>query len=368
MSQHASLDTQQENKTTDGRATIPEANVQSASGDAGNAMPPAFDPHPVEARWYRFWQDAGYFQPRRASDGDNRFAITIPPPNVTGVLHLGHALQHAIHDCLVRYHRMRGEPTLCVPGTDHASIGTHVKIEQEIWETERKTRFDLGREEFMGRAWAWKEKYGSTIIEQMKRLGCSYDWGRERFTMDEGYTKAVLTVFKQWYDAGLIYRGYRLVNWSPGAQTTVSDLEIEYREVNGNLWHFRYPIKDSDHFITVATTRPETMLGDTAVAVHPHDERYKDLIGQTAVLPLMNREIPIIADPFVDASFGTGAVKVTPAHDPNDYEMGQRHGLEMITVIGFDARMTEAAGAYAGLDREEARQAVVRDLQALGLV
>jgi valyl-tRNA synthetase len=331
-------------------------------------MPTAFDPHPVEAKWYVYWQQHDYFRPTGTPSEGHRFVITIPPPNVTGVLHLGHALQHSIHDCLIRYHRMRGMPTLCVPGTDHASIGTHVKIEQEIWETEHKTRFELGREEFMRRAWAWKEKYGSTIIEQMKALGCSYDWGRERFTMDEGYTRAVLTVFKQWYDKGYIYRGYRLVNWSPGAQTTVSDLEIEYREVNSHLWHLRYPVPGSDRTIVVATTRPETMLGDTAVAVHPDDERYRDLIGKTVRLPLMERDIPIVADSLVDASFGTGAVKVTPAHDPNDYDMGQRHGLPMISVIGFDANMTAEAGAYAGLSREDARQAVVRDLEAQGLL
>lgn len=331
-------------------------------------MPTAFDPHPVEAKWSAVWQEAGYFQPRAPREGEKPFVITIPPPNVTGVLHLGHALQHSIHDCLLRYHRMKGEPTLCVPGTDHASIGTQVKVEQHLKATEGKTRHDLGRDEFLRRSWEWKDKYGRTIIEQMKSLGCSYDWSRERFTMDEGYSRAVLTVFKEWFDKGLIYRGLRLVNWSPGAHSTVSDLEIDFRDVQSHLWHFKYPVKESDRFIIVATTRPETMLGDTAVAVHPDDERYRDLIGQTIVLPLMNREILIVADHFVDKEFGTGAVKVTPAHDPNDYEIGQRHGLPMISVIGFDAKMTEAAGAYAGLSREEARLGVVRDLQNLNLV
>ncbi len=331
-------------------------------------MPTAFDPHPVEAKWYAIWQEAGYFQPRAPREGETPFVIAIPPPNVTGVLHLGHALQHSIHDCLLRYHRMKGEPTLCVPGTDHASIGTQVKVEQHLFATEGKTRHDLGREEFLRRSWEWKDKYGRTIIEQMKSLGCSYDWSRERFTMDGGYSRAVLTVFKEWFDKGLIYRGLRLVNWSPGAHSTVSDLEIEFRDVQSHLWHFKYPVKDSDRFIIVATTRPETMLGDTGVAVHPDDERYRDLIGQSVILPLMNREIPIVADHFVDKEFGTGAVKVTPAHDPNDYEIGQRHGLPMISVIGFDAKMTEAAGAYAGLSREEARLSVVRDLQAQNLV
>jgi len=334
-----------------------------------DTMPTAFDAQPVEERWYANWQEHGYFAPQSAPDANNRpFVITIPPPNVTGVLHLGHALQHSIHDCLIRYHRMQGRPTLCVPGTDHASIATQIKVEQQLREVENKTRHDIGRDEFLKRAWIWKEKYGRTIIEQMKALGCSYDWERERFTMDEGYSRAVLTVFKQWHEEGHIYRGYRLVNWSPGAQTNVSDLEIEHREVNGSLWHFRYPVEGSDEFITVATTRPETMLGDTGVAVHPDDERYRHLHGKNVILPLMNRAIPIVADDSVDATFGTGAVKVTPAHDPTDYETGQRHGLPMISVIGFDAKMTAEAGSYAGLTREDARKAVVRDLDALGLL
>ncbi|HEX8834165.1 MAG TPA: class I tRNA ligase family protein, partial [Abditibacteriaceae bacterium] len=346
------------------------ANGVLTSASASAEMPTAFEPHPIEARWYPFWQARGYFQPAKSSpNADSKpFVITIPPPNVTGVLHLGHALQHSIHDCLLRYHRMRGDITLCVPGTDHASIATQIKVEQQLREDENKTRHDVGRDEFLRRAWIWKEKYGSTIIEQMKRLGCSYDWSRERFTMDEGYTRAVLTVFKKLHDDGHIYRGYRLVNWSPGAQTNVSDLEIEFREVASKLWHFRYPVEGTHEFITVATTRPETMLGDTAVAVHPEDERYQHLLGKSVVLPLMNRAIPIVADAYVDKEFGSGAVKITPAHDPNDYEIGERHGLEKISVIGFDANMTEAAGKYNGLSREAAREAVVADLQALGLV
>lgn len=332
------------------------------------SMPTAFDPHPVEARWSAFWQEHNFFAPNENNAANGRYCITIPPPNVTGVLHLGHALQHSIHDCLIRYHRMKGEATLCVPGTDHASIGTQVKVEQHLFATEGKTRHDIGREEFLRRSWQWKDKYGRTIIEQMKSLGCSYDWSRERFTMDDGYTRAVLTVFKEWFDKGLIYRGLRLVNWSPGAHSTVSDLEIEYREVAGHLWHFKYPVEGSEQFLIVATTRPETMLGDTGVAVHPDDERYKDLIGKNVILPLMNRPIPIFADRLVDKEFGTGAVKVTPAHDPNDYDMGQRHGLPMISVIDFDARMTAEAGDYAGLSREEAREAVVRDLKAQGFL
>ncbi|MBV9866942.1 MAG: valine--tRNA ligase [Abitibacteriaceae bacterium] len=343
-------------------------NSATANGQVAAAMPTAFDPHPVEAHWYPLWQQAGYFQPRQPAAGEKPFVITIPPPNVTGVLHLGHAMQHTIHDCLLRYHRMQGQPTLCVPGTDHASISTQIKVQQQLHQEEGKTRHDVGREEFVRRAWVWKNKYGSTIIQQLKSLGCSYDWSRERFTMDEAYSRAVLTVFKQWFDEGKIYRGLRLTNWSPGAQTTVSDLEIEYREVNGQIWHLRYPVQDSQEYIVVATTRPETMLGDTAVAVHPSDERYQHLIGKNVMLPLMNRLIPIVADSDVDASFGTGAVKVTPAHDPTDYDIGQRHDLPMISVIGFDAKMTGEAGAYAGLTREEARKAVVRDLQAQGLV
>jgi valyl-tRNA synthetase len=341
---------------------------QSENSHQNFSMPTAFDPHPVEARWYAFWQEHNYFAPDESMAANGRYCITIPPPNVTGVLHLGHAMQHSIHDCLIRYHRMKGEAALCVPGTDHASIGTQVKVEQYLFSTEGKTRHDIGREEFLRRSWEWKDKYGRTIIEQMKSLGCSYDWSRERFTMDEGYTRSVLTVFKEWFDRELIYRGLRLVNWSPGAHSTVSDLEIEYREVAGHLWHFKYPVKDSDRFIVVATTRPETMLGDTGVAVHPDDERYADLIGKNVILPLMNREIPIIADRLVDKEFGTGAVKVTPAHDPNDYDMGTRHGLPMISVIDFDAKMTAEAGSYAGLTREEARRAVVRDLESQGFL
>jgi valyl-tRNA synthetase len=331
-------------------------------------MATAFDPHPVEARWYEFWQEHGLFAPSENKTG-RHFCLTIPPPNVTGSLHLGHALQHSIHDCLLRYHRMKGDATLCVPGTDHASIATEVKVLDLVRETEGKSRHEIGRDEFLKRAWVWKEKYGGTIIGQLKALGCSYDWSRERFTMDEGYSRAVLTVFKKWYDEELIYRGLRLVNWSPGAQSTVSDLEIEYREINGSLWHFKYPVENSDEYIVVATTRPETMLGDTAVAVHPDDARYQHLHGRRVLLPLVNRPIPIVADNYVDASFGSGAVKVTPAHDPNDYEIGERHGLEKITVIGFDAKITDAAGAeYCGLAREEARKKVVKDLEALGLL
>ncbi|HEX8550295.1 MAG TPA: valine--tRNA ligase [Abditibacteriaceae bacterium] len=332
-------------------------------------MSTAFDPHPVEAKWYPFWNERNLFAPRTdAAENVSRYVITIPPPNVTGVLHLGHALQHSIHDCLIRFHRMRGDVTLCVPGTDHAGIATQIKVEGALREETGQTRHDIGRDEFTRRAYEWKDQYGGTIIDQMQRLGCSYDWSRERFTLDENYVRAVLTTFKKWFDAGHIYRGFRLVNWSPGAQTTVSDLEIEFRDVAGKLTHLRYPVEGTNEFITVATTRPETMLGDTAVAVHPEDARYTHLIGKNVRLPLMDRLIPIVGDAYVDKEFGSGAVKITPAHDPNDYEIGERHGLEKISVIGFDAKMTEAAGSYAGLANLEARKKVVADLDALGLV
>ena len=333
-----------------------------------STMATAFDPHPVETKWTEEWATRDIGAGRTPAPGERAYCITIPPPNVTGVLHLGHALQHSIHDCLIRYHRMKGLPTLCVPGTDHAGIGTQIKVEAELYQSEGKTRHDLGREAFEARTWEWKAKYGGTIIEQMKALGCSYDWSRERFTMDEGYVRAVLTVFKAWYDRGLIYRGYRLVNWSSGAHTTVSDLEIEYKEVDGQLTYIRYPVEGSEEFVVVATTRPETMLGDTAVAVHPEDPRYAHLRGKNVILPLQNRPIPLVFDDKVDKEFGTGAVKITPAHDPNDYEMGTRHGLPMITVIGFDDKMTAEAGTYAGRDKKETRRAVVRDLKAAGLI
>jgi valyl-tRNA synthetase len=333
-------------------------------------MAPAFDPKPVEATWGASWLENQIGKPNRAPrEGETPFVITIPPPNVTGVLHLGHALQHSIHDCLLRYHRMKGDATLCVPGTDHAGIGTQIKVEAQLREEEGLSRHDLGREEFVRRTQEWKDKYGGTIIEQMKALGCSYDWSRERYTMDDNYVKAVLTVFKHWFERGLIYRGFRLVNWSSGAQTTVSDLEIENKEVNGSLTFIKYPVEGVDgEFVTVATTRPETMLGDTAVAVHPDDARYSHLRGKNVLLPLQNRAIPLVFDESVSMEFGTGAVKITPAHDPNDYEMGTRHGLEMISVIGFDDNISEAGGVYAGQNKIAARKQIVADLRALDLI
>ena len=335
---------------------------------AENQKTTAFDPKPVETKWSQIWLDENLGQPTDAATANKRpFVVTIPPPNVTGVLHLGHALQHAIHDCLARYHRMKGEPTLVVPGTDHAGIATQVKVE-DLLRKQGTSREELGREEFINRVYNWKNQYGATIIEQMKALGCSYDWERERFTMDDAYVKAVLTVFKSWFDRGLIYRGYRLVNWSSGAQTVISDQEIEPRETTGALTYIKYQVENSDEFVTVATTRPETLMGDTAVAVHPDDARYQHLRGKRVILPLVNRAIPLILDDYVDFEFGTGALKVTPAHDSNDYELGQRHGLEMISVIGFDDRINENGGAYAGLTTAQARQKVVEDLKAQGLL
>ena len=332
-------------------------------------MAPQFDPKPVETKWSELWLQRKIGEPRPPQNGERPFVITIPPPNVTGVLHLGHALQHSIHDCLIRYHRMKGEPTLCVPGTDHAGIATQTKVRDKIREEEGLEPADLGREEFVRRVYAWKEQYGATIIQQMHALGCSYDWNRERFTMDDGYVRAVLTVFKTWFERGLIYRGYRLGNWSSGAQTMVSDLEIETREIGGSLTYIKYPIENSpNEFVTVATTRPETMLGDTAVAVHPDDSRYSHLRGKNVVLPLQNRLIPVVFDESVSMEFGTGAVKITPAHDPNDYEMGTRHGLPMISVIGFDDKITSDGGAYVGMEKSAARAKIVDDLRALGFV
>ncbi len=333
-----------------------------------NEMAPQFDPKPVETRWSARWNEENIGRASKSPTEAKPFAMTIPPPNVTGVLHLGHALQHSIHDCLLRYHRMKGDAALCVPGTDHAGIATQIKVEQ-LLRSEGVSRHDLGREEFVRRVWEWKDKYGATIITQMKALGCSYDWERERFTMDDSYVKAVLTVFKSWFDRGLIYRGFRLVNWSSGAQTTVSDLEIEQRETTGSLTFIKYPVEGNDEeFVTVATTRPETMLGDTAVAVHPDDARYSHLRGKNVILPLQNRALPIVFDESVSMEFGTGAVKITPAHDPSDYEMGARHGLEMVSVIGFDNLITEAGGAYVGMEKSDARKKIVEDLKALELV
>jgi valyl-tRNA synthetase len=324
-----------------------------------------YDPKAVEGRTYAFWEGQGYFTP--AIDHSKRpFTIMIPPPNVTGALHTGHALTFTIEDILVRWHRMLGEPTLWLPGTDHAAIATNYLLQQQLaregisWQA-------LGREKFLERAWKWKEEYHARIVHQMKRLGVSVDWTRERFTMDEGLSRAVRTVFVRLYEEGLIYRGEYMVNWCPGCQTVISDLEVAHREEQGELWTLRYPLADDPgQGIQVATTRPETMLGDTAVAVHPDDQRYKSWVGKTLRLPLMGRLIPVIADDVVDPKFGTGAVKVTPAHDPTDYEIGKRHKLPSVEVMHADGTMSQNAGKFAGLDRFEARQEVLAELQAGG--
>jgi valyl-tRNA synthetase len=337
-------------------------------------FPTAYDPKELEERWYRFWEENGFFY-AEVDDPRPSFCITIPPPNVTGSLHMGHALNHTIHDIVARYKRMKGYNVLVVPGTDHAGIATQVVVEKELAK-EGKTRYDLGREKFLERVWQWKEQYGGIILQQMRKLGCSYDWRRERFTMDEHYARAVLETFIRLWNEGLIYRGYRIVNWCPRCLTALSDLEVERNEEGepGHLWFIRYPLKRDggretrDEFIIVATTRPETMLGDTAVAVHPDDERYKHLIGATVILPLVGREIPIIADPAVDPEFGTGAVKVTPAHDPADFEIAERHNLPKVLVMDDYGRMINVPDRFAGLDRFAAREEVVKALQEQGLL
>jgi valyl-tRNA synthetase len=324
----------------------------------------SYAPIEFEQKWYRFWEDQGYFHADNASKKP-RFAIVIPPPNVTGSLHMGHALQHTLHDILVRWKRMSGFNTLWLPGTDHASIAVHYVLDKQL-EKENKSRFNLGREEFLKTAWEWKRSSGGTILNQMRRMGVSCDWKRERFTLDEQLSQAVVEVFVRLYEEGLIYRGEYIVNWCPRCKTAISDLEVVYQEKRGKLWHIKYPIINSSEFVTVATTRPETMLGDTAVAVHPDDPRYRHLIGKTVLLPILQREIPIIADGYVDREFGTGVVKVTPAHDPNDYEAGIRHNLPKVTVIDDSGHMTESAGLFKGMDRFVCRQKLVERLSAEG--
>ncbi len=331
-------------------------------------LPKAYEPTEVERRWYPFWMDRGYFT-ADAHSTKPPYCIILPPPNVTGSLHLGHALTATLEDILVRWKRMSGFNCLWLPGIDHAGISTQLMVERELKKTEGKDRQQLGRAEFLKRVWAWKEKYGRRIAEQHQVLGASLDWTRERFTMDPGSSAAVRRAFVQLYEEGLIYKAKRLINWCPSCQTALSDLEVEHEEVDGTLWRIRYPIKGTDRFLVVATTRPETMLGDAAVAVHPKDPRYQGLVGQSAVLPLIGREIPIIADEtLVDLEFGTGAVKVTPAHDFNDYQVGLRHKLPMISIFDETARTNANAGPYAGLDRYEARKRVLQDLAAQGLL
>ncbi len=329
-------------------------------------MKATYDPTAVESRWYATWEDAGSFKPEVNPDG-RPFSIVIPPPNVTGSLHLGHALDLSIQDVLIRRKRMQGYAALWVPGTDHAGIATQNVVEREL-ATEGLTRHDLGREAFVERVWAWKRASGNRITEQMRRMGFSPDWDRERFTMDEGLSAAVRKVFVELYDEGLIYRGNRIINWCPRCHTAISNIEVEFEDEVGELSYINYPFVDGGGHITVATTRPETMLGDTAVAVHPDDERYRDVIGRTVLLPLLDREIPIIADEAVEMEFGTGAVKVTPAHDPLDFEIAQRHGLEALKVIDTEARITTVGGPFAGQDRFEAREAVRHELKNRGFL
>ncbi|MCG8366376.1 MAG: valine--tRNA ligase, partial [Pseudanabaenales cyanobacterium] len=325
-----------------------------------------YDPVDTEAKWQTYWEAKQVFKADPEKGGDP-YCVVIPPPNVTGSLHMGHAFEMALIDTLVRYHRMKGRNTLWLPGTDHASIAVQTILEKEL-RSQGKTRYDVGREQFLERAWEWKEESGGKIVGQLRKLGVSVDWTRQRFTMDEGLSKAVLTAFNQLYEEGLIYRGNYMVNWCPASQSAVSDLEVENKEVEGRLWHLRYPITDGSGFVEVATTRPETMLGDTAVAVHPNDDRYQHLIGKTVTLPIMNREIPIIADEYVDSSFGTGSVKITPAHDPNDFELGQRHHLPMINILNKDGSLNENAGPFEGMDRFEARKTLVDRLQDDGFL
>ena len=323
-----------------------------------------YNPKNVEDRIYKSWPDAKYFHAKR-EPGKKTYTIVIPPPNITGQLHMGHALDNTLQDILIRYHRMSGYDTLWVPGTDHASIATEAKI-VEAMKKEGLTKEDIGREKFLERAWAWKAQYGGRIIEQLKKLGSSCDWDRERFTLDEGCSKAVNEVFCNLYEKGLIYRGERIINWCPHCLTSISDAEVEYEEQAGHFWHLRYPFKDGSGYLELATTRPETLLGDTAVAVNPNDERYKDVVGKTLILPLVHREIPVVADDYVEMDFGTGVVKITPAHDPNDFEVGLRHNLEVINVLTPDAKITDDYPKYAGMDRYEARKAIVEDLKAEG--
>ncbi|MGI5920409.1 MAG: valine--tRNA ligase [Syntrophomonadaceae bacterium] len=329
-------------------------------------LPSVYNSQNVESKWYEFWKANGYFAP-----GEDRtrkpFSIVMPPPNVTGALHLGHALDCTIQDILTRWRRMQGYNTLWLPGTDHAGIATQAKVEESLAQ-EGLSRYDLGREKFLERVWEWKHLYGNRITSQLSLLGSSCDWSRERFTMDEGCSQAVREVFVNLYNKGLIYQGDYIINWCPKCHTAISDIEVEHEDTEGHLWHLKYPLEDSDEYIIVATTRPETMLGDTGVAVHPEDERYSTIVGRKVKLPLVNRLIPVFADDYVDREFGTGAVKVTPAHDPNDFDMGLRHNLEQIVVINENGFMSENAGKYQGLSREECRKQIVKDLDEQGFL
>jgi valyl-tRNA synthetase len=333
---------------------------------ASKVLDKSYDPHQVEEKWYRHWEKLGYFRADENSE-QNAYSIVIPPPNVTGVLHIGHALNNTLQDILIRYKRMKGYNTLWMPGTDHAGIATQNVVEKQLSE-EGIDRHSLGREKFIERVWKWKEQSGGTIINQLKKLGASCDWSRERFTMDEGLSEAVKEVFIRLYQEGLIYRSHYIINWCPRCQTALSDLEVEHQEVLGKLYHLRYPFKESDHFVIVATTRPETMFGDTAVAVNPEDKRYQSVIGKKIILPVIHREIPVIADRYVDIEFGTGCLKITPAHDFNDFEIGLSHRLEQVKVIDEAGRMNQNAGPYRGLDRFECRNQVIEDFKRDGIL
>ena len=337
----------------------------------GNQLPKAYDPKAVEGPIFEAWTSGHYFEcPVPEDTSVPPFTVVIPPPNVTGSLHMGHALNNTIQDVVIRRSRMTGRPTRWVIGTDHAGIATQNKVEQKLAK-EGLSRNDVGREKFIDLCWEWRAEHGSTIIGQLKAMGCSCDYSDEHFTMDAAYQKAVKRVFVKWFEEGLIYRGKRIINWCPRCATALSDIEVEHEELDGHLWHFRYPLKEpvgGVDSVVVATTRPETMLGDTCIAVHPDDDRYTGLVGATVVLPLMGREIPIVADSFVDPSFGTGAVKVTPAHDPNDFDIGERHGCAKINVLNADATIGEEGGVYAGLDRYAARARIVADIDALDLL
>ncbi len=327
-------------------------------------LPKTYAPREFEERIYKNWCEKGYFTPK-INKNKPSYTIVIPPPNITGQLHMGHALDETLQDILIRYKRMSGYVTLWLPGTDHASIATEAKI-VEAMRKEGVTKDDLGRDGFLTRAWAWKKQYGGRIVEQLKRLGSSCDWTRERFTLDDGCSAAVKEVFVRLYDKGLIYRGERIINWCPKCLTSISDAEVEYEEKPGHFWHLRYPFKDGSGYLELATTRPETLLGDTAVAVNPNDERYRDIVGKTLILPLVGREIPVVADDYVEADFGTGVVKITPAHDPNDFEVGRRHSLPVLNVLTPDAKITDDYPKYAGMDRYTARKAIVKDLEEGG--
>ena len=333
-----------------------------------NNIPKVYDPASVEKKWYKYWMDKGFFH-QEVDPDKTPFSVVIPPPNITGKLHMGHALDNTLQDILVRWHRMMGDNTCWLPGYDHAGLATQIKVEEELKKTEGLTRYDLGREEFVKRVWAWKQQYGDRIVTQLKSLGVSCDWDRQRFTMDEGLSRAVREAFVSLYEKGLIYKGTRMINWCVNCRTALSDVEVEHQDDEGHLWYIKYPIAgEPGNYLTIATTRPETIPGDTAVAVNPKDERYGQYVGKKVALPTTDREIPIIADDYVDLEFGTGAVKITPAHDPNDYEMGQRQHLDSITVIGLDGKMTKDAGKYEGQDRYECRDNIVADLKEMGLL